>query len=168
MKIFGANNDFQELRALDDRCDYLRKTYKSLRAGRQKLHSRMMNYLRSDVSIFSRESLMKQEEVLVDLDRSIDDWNSKLELAENRRLRVRQKLLEHVAAAVTLAPAAAGPVPSSHLTPPGSPQKENSPTRAARGDVESIQIYADGDVMNLFNSIEKAIGTMCDGAEEEL
>ena len=111
---------------------------------------------------------MKQEEILVDLDRSIDDWNSKLELAENRRLRVRQKLLEHVAAAVTLVPAVAGPVPSSQLTPPGSPQKENSPTRAARGDVESIQIYADGDVLNLFNSIEKAIGTMCDGAEEEL
>ena len=127
-----------------------------------------MNYLRSDVTIFSRESLIKQEEVLADLDLSIDDWNSKLELAENRRLRVRQKLLEHVAAAVILTPIAAGPIPSSQLTPPGSPQKEISPARAVRGDVESIQIYADGDVLNLFNSIEKAIGNMCDGNEEEL
>lgn len=128
----------------------------------------MLNYLRSDVTIFSRESLMRQEEVLADLDLSIDDWNSKLELAENRRLRVRQKLLEHVAAAVTLNPATPGPTLNTQLTPPGSPQKEISPTRAARGDVESIQIYADGDVLNLFNSIEKAIGNMCEGTEEEL
>ena len=109
---------------------------------------------------------MKQQEVLVDLDHSIDDWDSKLELAENRRLRVRQKLLEHVAAAVTLAPALQRPPSIPQLTPPGSPQKENSPTRANRGDVESIQIYADGDVLDLFNSIEKAIGSMCDGSEE--
>lgn len=33
---------------------------------------------------------------------SIDDWVSKLEHAENRRMRVRQKLLEHVAAALTI------------------------------------------------------------------
>ena len=111
---------------------------------------------------------MRQEEVLADLDLSIDDWNSKLELAENRRLRVRQKLLEHVAAAVTLNPATPGSTLNTQLTPPGSPQKEISPTRAARGDVESIQIYADGDVLNLFNSIEKAIGNMCEGTEEEL
>lgn len=47
--------------------------------------------------------MLKQEEALAELDASIDDWVAKLEQAENRRTRVRQKLLEHVAAAATLA-----------------------------------------------------------------
>lgn len=47
-------------------------------------------------------SMLKQEEALAELDASIDDWVTKLEQAENRRTRVRQKLLEHVAAAATL------------------------------------------------------------------
>lgn len=47
--------------------------------------------------------MLKQEEALAELDMSIDDWVNKLEQAENRRTRVRQKLLEHVAAAATLA-----------------------------------------------------------------
>jgi hypothetical protein len=46
--------------------------------------------------------MLKQEEVLGEFDSSIDDWVKKLEQAENRRTRVRQKLLEHVAAAATL------------------------------------------------------------------
>ena len=46
--------------------------------------------------------MLKQEEALAELDASIDDWVGKLEQAENRRTRVRQKLLEHVAAAATL------------------------------------------------------------------
>lgn len=46
--------------------------------------------------------MLKQEEALAELDTSIDDWVTKLEQAENRRTRVRQKLLEHVAAAATL------------------------------------------------------------------
>jgi hypothetical protein len=46
--------------------------------------------------------MLKQEEALAELDASIDDWVTKLEQAENRRTRVRQKLLEHVAAAATL------------------------------------------------------------------
>jgi hypothetical protein len=46
--------------------------------------------------------MLKQEEALAELDASIDDWVAKLEQAENRRTRVRQKLLEHVAAAAML------------------------------------------------------------------
>lgn len=46
--------------------------------------------------------MLKQEEALAELDASIDDWVTKLEMAENRRTRVRQKLLEHVAAAAIL------------------------------------------------------------------
>jgi hypothetical protein len=44
----------------------------------------------------------------MELDHSIDDWVTKLEQAENRRTRVRQKLLEHVAAALTVPPSAIG------------------------------------------------------------
>jgi hypothetical protein len=56
---------------------------------------------------FSHDSMLKQEEALAELDASVDDWVAKLEQAENRRTRVRQKLLEHVAAAATLPTAAA-------------------------------------------------------------
>lgn len=93
----------QELRHLDERCEYLRHTYVSLRAGRRNLHTRICQYLRSArTAKFSHEAFLKQEEALAELDTSIDEWVSKLEQAENRRTRVRQKLLEHVAAAVTL------------------------------------------------------------------
>ncbi|KAJ4297868.1 hypothetical protein N0V90_005767 [Kalmusia sp. IMI 367209] len=153
----------RELRALDERCDYLRKTYKSLRAGRQKLHSRMISYLkRGNTVIFSRESLLKQEEALAELDISIDEFILKLEQAENRRLRLRQKLLEHVAAALVLNPAALRD--GSETTPPRSPVKAESPARVERKDVESIKIYADGHVLNLFSDIEHAIGKMCEQA----
>lgn len=71
------------------------------------MHERICTYLRSPrIAQFSHASLLKQEEALIELDLSIDDWVSKLEHAENRRTRVRQKLLEHVAAALTLPKAA--------------------------------------------------------------
>jgi hypothetical protein len=98
-----SNVHDQELRHLDERTEYLRRTYTSLRAGRRNLHSRICQYLRSPrVAKFSHDSMLKQEEALAELDASIDDWVNKLEQAENRRTRVRQKLLEHVAAAATL------------------------------------------------------------------
>ncbi|EUC42492.1 hypothetical protein COCMIDRAFT_103316 [Bipolaris oryzae ATCC 44560] len=151
----------RELRALDERCDYLRKTYKSLRAGRQKLHGRMIAYLRrGETVIFSRESLLKQEEALAELDVSIDEFIQKLEQAENRRLRLRQKLLEHVAAAIVLDPSSRDQV--AEATPPRSPVKMDSPARSQRKETESIKIYADGHVLNLFSDIEKAIGKMCE------
>lgn len=154
----------RELRALDERCDYLRKTYKSLRAGRQKLHGRMISYLkRGETVIFSRESLLKQEEALAELDLSIDEFILKLEQAENRRLRLRQKLLEHVAAALVLNPSNSR-ADLAESTPPRSPVKVESPTRMDRKDVESIKIYADGHVLNLFSDIEQAIGKMCEQA----
>ena len=148
---------------MDERCDYLRKTYKSLRAGRQKLHGRMISYLkRGNTVIFSRESLLKQEEALAELDVSIDEFILKLEQAENRRLRLRQKLLEHLAAALVLNPAQ--PRDGSETTPPRSPVKAESPTRVERKEVESIKIYADGHVLSLFSDIEHAIGKMCEQA----
>jgi hypothetical protein len=149
----------------------------------------MISYLkRGETPIFSRESLIKQEEALAELDSSIDDWILKLEQAENRRLRVRQKLLEHVAAAVVMKPTAGNPVElaaaAAETTPPRSPirspvrspevspvkvdapPKPDTPDSAERErkEVESIKIYADGHVLNLFNDIEQAIGRMCEQA----
>lgn len=93
----------RELRHLDERTEYLRRTYTSLRAGRRNLHSRICQYLRSPrTAKFSHDSMLKQEEALAELDVSIDDWVNKLEHAKNRRTRVRQKLLEHVAAAACM------------------------------------------------------------------
>lgn len=113
----------KELRHLDERTDYLRRTYTSLRAGRRNLHSRICQYLRSPrVAKFSHDSMLKQEEALAELDASIDDWVSKLEQAENRRTRVRQKLLEHVAAAALL------PVANQSSSMPESLQQVLSPS----------------------------------------
>jgi len=105
--LINTDNHMQELRQLDERTDYLRRTYTSLRAGRRNLHTRICQYLRSPrTAKFSHESMLKQEEALAELDASIEEWVTKLEQAENRRTRVRQKLLEHVSAAATLSIAA--------------------------------------------------------------
>ncbi|KAI1380728.1 hypothetical protein F4677DRAFT_196025 [Hypoxylon crocopeplum] len=137
----------KELRHLDERTEYLRRTYTSLRAGRRNLHTRICQYLRSPrVAKFSYDSMLKQEETLAELDASIDDWVTKLEHAENRRTRVRQKLLEHVAAASTLSlvkdvtgaseilQQAIGvrlPNGASDIsTPPRSPTKTSTPTHS--------------------------------------
>lgn len=166
----------RELRGLDERCEYLRKTHRSLRSGRRNLHDRICSYLRSPrVARFSHESILKQEEALSELDCSIDDWVSKLEQAENRRTRVRQKLLEHVAGALILPETR-----ESHSmtdTPPRSPTKSHSPQRLAapvkvsspeplsRRDVESIKIYADSDISALLKDVEEEITRM--GEESE-
>lgn len=148
-----------------------------MRSGRRNLHDRICSYLRSPrVARFSHESILKQEEALSELDASIDDWVSKLEHAENRRTRVRQKLLEHVAGALILPQA--GPTPEENTdTPPRSPTKSQSPQRLAepvevsspepnaRRDVESIRIYADSDISALLKDVEEEITRMGDESE---
>ncbi|KAK4203797.1 Up-regulated during septation-domain-containing protein [Triangularia verruculosa] len=155
-----VDNLSRELRQLDERTEYLRRTYTSLRAGRRNLHTRICQYLRSPrTAKFSHESMLKQEEALAELDASIDDWVTKLEHAENRRMRVRQKLLEHVAAAATLAVPPAGVAgvseslqlamgvrplncPASMSTPPRSPTKtavtQTSPTTSPQRVVAQV------------------------------
>ena len=182
----------RELRGLDERCDYLRKTHRSLRSGRRNLHDRICSYLRSPrVAKFSHESILKQEEALSELDTSIDDWVTKLEQAENRRTRIRQKLLEHVAAALIM-PSSQTPsnnhagnnILTSLNTPPRSPTKREalspqrvveevrvaSPETASRGgrDVQSIRIYADSDVYALLADVEQEITRMGELSESDL
>ncbi|KAL9582449.1 MAG: hypothetical protein Q9212_003285 [Teloschistes hypoglaucus] len=150
----------KELRQLDDRCEYLQRTYQSLRQGRKSLHTRMISYLRSPhMANFSRESILKQEEALADIDDAIDDWIRKSEQAENRRTRVRQKLLEHVAAALTLRPTSGGR-PLNILdeqTPPESPEHNEELLANHRREVQSIKIYADAGVAALVAEIDEEI-----------
>lgn len=108
---------------------------------------------------FSRESILKQEEALADIDDAIDDWIRKSGQAENRRTRVRQKLLEHVAAALTLRPSSGGR-PLNMLdeqTPPESPEHHEELLANHRRDVQSIKIYADAGVAALVAEIDEEI-----------
>lgn len=110
--------------------------------------------------------MLKQEEALAELDQSIDEWVTKLEHAENRRTRVRQKLLEHMAAALVLQKTKAGSQAFEEQTPPQSPTKTDDQPGVNRKDVESIKVYADSrvyadaKVYALFADIEKEMELM--------
>ena len=125
---------------INEKSEYLRNTCKSLRAGRRELHTRIRQYLEaSRSSTFNHSTLFEHEQALSDLDGSIDDWNYRLERSEYRGLRVRQKLLEHLAASALLSnPSYSLDKPDTLATqqdikrvaqlstPPGSPSKQNS------------------------------------------
>ncbi|KAK7739129.1 hypothetical protein SLS53_005765 [Cytospora paraplurivora] len=113
---------------------------------------------KEDVDSLSRhEPMLKQEEALAELDASIDEWVNRLEQAENRRTRIRQKLLEHVAAAVALpVPGAVGTCEELHIamgiarpftsnnisTPPRSPVKTSITPRTASSSPSPQRIIA--------------------------
>lgn len=123
----------------------------------------MILYLKSpQTSRFSRDSILKQEEALAELDCSIDDWVLKLEQAESRRNRIRQKLLEHFAAALSLkTPQNGHPQHVPHIqTPPMSPEKSEDLYHKQRRDVQSIKVYADWGVAALLSAIEQEIGLL--------
>ncbi|RAO67671.1 uncharacterized protein BHQ10_003683 [Talaromyces amestolkiae] len=166
----------KELRYLDARCDYLRTTSKALRAGRNQLHERVIAHLRSPRSASnSRENILGQEEAMVQLDKSIDEWVTKLEQVDNRRTRVRQMLLEHIAASLILS--ASYDTQASKQEDVSTIQNEadievdaldiefNDVASVAR---ESIKIYADygvygdGEMADLLADIERQMETMND------
>jgi hypothetical protein len=127
----------------------------------------MITYLKSPrLSKFSRESMLKQEEALAELDVSIDEWVGKLERAESRRARIQERLLQHCAAALTLPTESMGGVTSSPFseeqTPPRSPDKTLSPLSPDRRGVESIKVYADADIYALLADIEQEMDLMVD------
>ncbi|KAL1965555.1 hypothetical protein VTN77DRAFT_5639 [Rasamsonia byssochlamydoides] len=156
----------KELRVLDERCEYLRNTHRSLRSGRQALHERMISYLQSpNLSKYSCESMLRQLEALAELDQSIDEWITKLEHFENRRTRVRQKLLEHVAAALILQ--VTSRQTSEQQTPPQSPvNSEENGAEVSRQESIKVyadsKVYADANVYALFAEIEKEMERMND------
>ena len=102
--------------------------------------------------------MLTQEKGLAELDAAIDDWASKLEQAESRRIRVRQKLLEHMAAVLSIQTVDGDSSNEMHLqTPPISPGMLPAPEWGERRDVESIKIYADSDMCALLADIQKEI-----------
>jgi len=125
----------------------------------------MITYLKSRrMGNCPRDSILKQEEALAELDVSIDDWVSKLEAAEERRTRIRRILLEHIAAAVTLHTGARAEI--ENQAPPISPEDDDDDEEdyisTERRDVQSIKIYADEGVAALLAEIEKEIDSVAD------
>ncbi|KAL1893247.1 hypothetical protein Cpir12675_004180 [Ceratocystis pirilliformis] len=124
----------RELRVLDERIEMLGAEYFNMRGTRRNLHGRVMTLLRARPRV-SLDALSRQEEALCELDARIDEMTAQMATVENRRMRVRQKLLEHVAAAAmipvmqpTAPPKSLAPSPSHHhtstlSTPPRSPVK---------------------------------------------
>ena len=150
---------------MDERCEYLRITHTSLREGRSDLQKRMIAFLKSPrTAMFTRENMIKQEKALAELDLSINDWIIRLEQAENRRQRIRQKLLEHIAAALVVNIPSSPPLGKATLqqTPPRSPEGVDRSFSTERRDVESIRVYADSGVASLLASIEQEICEMGD------
>ena len=121
----------------------------------------MILYLKTpQLTKFSREGILKQEEALAELDCSIDEWVSKLARAEDRRNRIQQKLLQHYAAASNLpSTPTAQPERATELTltPPTSPENSEDVYSRQRRDVQSIKVYADFGVAALLSAIEQEI-----------
>ncbi|KKF95153.1 hypothetical protein CFO_g2489 [Ceratocystis platani] len=124
----------RELRVLDERIEMLGAEYFNMRGTRRNLHGRVMTLLRARPRV-SLDAISRQEEALCELDARIDEMTAQMATVENRRTRVRQKLLEHVAAAAmipvmqpTAPPKSLAPSTSHHYastlsTPPRSPVK---------------------------------------------
>ena len=126
----------------------------------------------------TRETLIKQESMLANLDLSIDEWTAKLEKIEGRQWRIQQKLSQHMAAVLLLqVPGSETRRISEEQTPPRSPERlvvdwdlEESidetgiERETRRDDVESIRIYAGSGVSlgvaSLLKSIEQEIDLM--------
>jgi hypothetical protein len=118
--------------------------------------------------------MLRQEKALAELDHTIDEWYIKLEQVENRRSRVRQKLLEHIAGSLMMtasSSSSSSSSPSSQLqqqtTPPQSPTIPDA--EIAR---ESIKIYAesgvyaDADIEDLLAEIERQMEEMNSSREQ--
>lgn len=116
------------------------------------------------MGIFSHDRILRQEEALAELDKSIDDWVMKLEQAVTRRAQVHQRLLEHIAAALTLTPTGrpeSQQVIDDIRSSINPPELENS-CKSERHHVQSIKVYADSAVAALLAEIEQDIGMMED------
>ena len=159
----------QKIRLLDEQCNDMRVLHNSLRRNRKSLQLRTMAYLKSAALAQFHDSVLQKLETLAELDEVIDQCSAKLERAEDQRLRARQKMLEHIAAVLTIPPPAllpirnkaaggAAPPPTTLLqTPPESPEDLRAPDNAHRQTVESIKIYAGSELRSLLGDIDKEI-----------
>lgn len=118
--------------------------------------------------------------MLAELDIAIDDWVSKLEQAEHRRWKIQQKLLEHVAATLTVVDASgidAGPNTKIRTLQRSKVLKEkqtlqgpiltdeslqacdssSSHCHSETGNLQTARVYADTGVAVLLSAIEDEI-----------
>lgn len=120
--------------------------------------------------------------MLAELDIAIDDWVSKLEQAEHRRWKIQQKLLEHVAATLTVVDSTsinAGPTTNTRAlqrskvlkekqTLPTTPQEpiltdeslracDSSSSHSETENLQTVRVYADTGVAVLLSAIEDEI-----------
>ncbi|OJJ47181.1 hypothetical protein ASPZODRAFT_132141 [Penicilliopsis zonata CBS 506.65] len=167
LKCSDVSELSRELQLMEERCDYLRTTYEHLREGRQHLHGRMIGLLKSPRLSATKDTLLKQEQALLDLNSAIDDWLVKLEAAENRRSRIQQKLLEHFAAALLSQAMTTEPSPAVQGTPPSSPPGEMKSGKNTIDDrIASITVFADSKIYGnsraseLMADIEEAMDQM--------
>lgn len=124
---------------------------------------------------------------MAELDIAIDDWVSKLEQAEHRRWKIEQKLLEHVAATLTIvdptvikaginnttrAPQQRRML-KENRTPPTTPQEpiltdeslgvcnsssnSHSHSHSETENLQTVRVYADTGVAVLLSAIEDEI-----------
>ena len=86
----------------------------------------------------------------------------KLEQAGNRRAQIRQRLLEHIAAALTLKTTGRADSPGliDHHELSRSPPGFEDICKRERHDVQSIKVYADSGVAALLAEIEQEIGML--------
>lgn len=118
--------------------------------------------------------------MLAELDIAIDDWVSKLEQAEHRRWKIQQKLLEHVAATLTVVDATgtnAGPNTNTRALQRSKVPKEKQTLQepiltdeslqasdsssshgpSETGKLQTVRVYADTGVAVLLSAIEDEI-----------
>lgn len=109
--------------------------------------------------------MLKKLERLAELDSAIDGWLRKLHEAEDRRICVQHRLLEHVAVALTHKAAEGGgggsgdpnPMPP---TPPQSPENLGRPLQTEKTEGERISFCADSEVRALLMDIDREIEAM--------
>ncbi|KAI9889467.1 MAG: hypothetical protein M1814_005250 [Vezdaea aestivalis] len=148
----------KELRDLEESCDHLRRTHNSLRASRRTLRSRMITYLKSPrVSAFKRKNILRREEALAELEVSIDDIVHKLEQAEARRTRIRQKLLQYASTSISQRKPSIITIGGRHTPPqsPGSPHQRG--LRKKMEPTDSAESSYDATIESLLSDIERMI-----------
>lgn len=124
---------------------------------------------------------------MAELDIAIDDWVSKLEQAEHRRWKIEQKLLEHVAATLTIVDPTVIKAGNNNTTrapqqrrmlkenrtPPTTPQEpiltdeslgvcnsssnSHSHSHSETENLQTVRVYADTGVAVLLSAIEDEI-----------
>ena len=159
---------------MDESCISIQLTVSELKESRKAAYLSMKLYLESSAGTNTnsvRDHLMKQTKALYDLDTQLDNLQSRLDIAAERRLIIQSKVWEHLTAILTATNLVeeldARP---EEYTPPRSPERMMTSRRLSettfqegfvrsspRDDIESITVFADSGVANLLRSIEEEL-----------